>query len=29
MNAKTAKKMGIVDGDMIWIESPAGKVKQK
>ena len=29
MNAKTAKKMGISDGDMIWIESPAGKVKQK
>ncbi|MGP8080844.1 MAG: molybdopterin-dependent oxidoreductase [Dehalococcoidales bacterium] len=29
MNARTAKKKGIADGDMIWIESPAGKVKQK
>ncbi len=29
MNARTAKKRGIADGDMIWIESPAGKVKQK
>ncbi len=29
MNARTAKKRGIEDGDMIWIESPAGKVEQK
>ena len=29
MNAKTAKKRGIEDGDMIWIESPTGKIKQK
>ena len=28
MNAKTAKKRGIRDGDEIWIESPAGKVRQ-
>ena len=29
MNAKTAKKRGIEDGDEIWIESPTGKIKQK
>jgi phenylacetyl-CoA:acceptor oxidoreductase len=29
MNAKTAKKKGIEEGDSIWIESPAGKVKQR
>jgi len=29
MNATTAKKREIKDGNMIWIESPAGKVKQK
>jgi anaerobic selenocysteine-containing dehydrogenase len=29
MNVKAAKKIGIRDGDEIWIESPAGKVKQK
>jgi phenylacetyl-CoA:acceptor oxidoreductase len=29
MNAKTAETRGIKDGDEIWVESPAGKVKQK
>jgi phenylacetyl-CoA:acceptor oxidoreductase len=29
MNAKTAKKREIKDGDEIWIESPTGKIKQK
>ncbi len=29
MNAKAAKNRGIKDRDMIWIESPAGKVKQR
>jgi phenylacetyl-CoA:acceptor oxidoreductase len=29
MNAKTAKARGIKEGDEIWVESPAGKVKQK
>ena len=29
MNAKAAKARGIKEGDEIWIESPAGKVKQK
>jgi phenylacetyl-CoA:acceptor oxidoreductase len=29
MNAQTAKKKGIEEGDSIWIESPAGKVKQR
>jgi phenylacetyl-CoA:acceptor oxidoreductase len=29
MNAKTAKKRGITDGDEIWIESTTGKIKQK
>ena len=29
MNAKAAKKRGIEEGDEIWIESPAGKIKQR
>jgi anaerobic selenocysteine-containing dehydrogenase len=29
INPETAREMGINDGDLIWIESPAGKVKSK
>lgn len=29
MNAETARTKGIKDGDEIWVESPAGKVKGK
>jgi phenylacetyl-CoA:acceptor oxidoreductase len=29
MNIKTGKKMGIKDGDMVCIESPTGKIKQR
>jgi phenylacetyl-CoA:acceptor oxidoreductase len=29
MNVKTGKTMGIKDGDMIWIESTTGKIKQR
>jgi phenylacetyl-CoA:acceptor oxidoreductase len=29
MNTKTAGKKGIADGDNIWIENSAGKIKQK
>jgi anaerobic selenocysteine-containing dehydrogenase len=27
INADTAKKLGIEDGDMVWVESKYGKVK--
>jgi thiosulfate reductase/polysulfide reductase chain A len=29
INTETAKKLGIKDGDIVWIESPYGKVKAK
>jgi anaerobic selenocysteine-containing dehydrogenase len=29
INPETAMEMGIQDGDLIWVESPAGKVKSK
>ena len=29
INPETARKMGIKDGDLIWVESKAGKVKAK
>jgi anaerobic selenocysteine-containing dehydrogenase len=29
MNAETARKLGIKDGDWVWIETPRGTVKQK
>ncbi len=29
INPETAKRLGIQDGDLVWVESPAGKVKTK
>jgi anaerobic selenocysteine-containing dehydrogenase len=29
INPETAGKLGIADGDWVWIESPRGKVRQK
>ncbi len=29
INPETAKKLGIEDGDWVWIESPRGRIKQK
>ena len=29
INPETAQKMGIKDGDLIWVESKAGKLKAK
>ncbi|MEE8397241.1 MAG: molybdopterin dinucleotide binding domain-containing protein, partial [bacterium] len=29
VNAKTARELGIADGDPIWVESPIGKAKGK
>jgi len=29
INQKTAKELGIEDGDWVWIESPRGRIRQK
>ena len=29
INPETGKKLGIEDGDWVWIESPRGRVRQK
>jgi anaerobic selenocysteine-containing dehydrogenase len=29
MNSRTARDLGIKDGDMVWVESPYGKIKVK
>ena len=29
INPETAQSLGIIDGDSVWVESPAGKVKTK
>jgi len=29
INPQTAKKLGIADGDWVWIESPRGRIRQK
>lgn len=29
LNPETAKKLGIAEGDWVWIETPRGKIKQK